>query len=481
MKLEFDHRGTIRTLAKNPKIAQQLKRGELTEAQARTKPWVLRFKVGDRERAFTLSCQDKQAIADAKDILNGRQNEPETFSKFVAALDAKRGLTVDALAKEWLELGLPDAKGRARAGKPAAALRAFTTAALRWWTGRRLNAVSRQTMNEFAAWRRQHTPRGQGDSSTDHELTTLSNLCQWAVGAGKLDANPFAKREKYRLAEDINKCHLHMPDDDQQLHAILKWLWADPANEVRIIAGAWLCFCTLSGLRPGEPATLQRVPPADKFPPNLDAAAPGLSYPMPDGTRRMKVARLKRGQNPAIILHPVLTDFLNVWTAWLALHRPLASSLSAGGEGRGEVALLFPLSNPDALNDQLDRACRALNLREMKPHGFGRAYYVRVRRSQGIDDAAIASELGQSTNGELIRSVYGAPKDPVGGQLHDWLPADAAGKSVPAAWHQLTPAGHVSGPVAPEPETDTKRDTDRDTSKFPKVGLGIGVGWPSRN
>jgi hypothetical protein len=55
---------------------------------------------------------------------------------------------------------------------------------------------------------------------------------------------------------------------------------------------------------------------------------------------------------------------------------------------------------------------------------FGRAFFVKVRRSQGADDATIVGELGQTTNGDLIRSVYGDPKDLHGGALFDWLPED---------------------------------------------------------
>jgi hypothetical protein len=69
----------------------------------------------------------------------------------------------------------------------------------------------------------------------------------------------------------------------------------------------------------------------------------------------------------------------------------------------------------------------------------GRAYYVKVRRSQSCDDSAIASDLGQTTNGELIRSTYGDPQDLVGGAFFDWLPADCA-----PAWNLLN---RVASPV----------------------------------
>jgi hypothetical protein len=71
----------------------------------------------------------------------------------------------------------------------------------------------------------------------------------------------------------------------------------------------------------------------------------------------------------------------------------------------------------------VSRASQALNLPHFKPHAM-RAFYVKVRRSQGEDDATIAGELGQITNGALIRSVYGDPSDLMGGNLFDWLPED---------------------------------------------------------
>ena len=54
-----------------------------------------------------------------------------------------------------------------------------------------------------------------------------------------------------------------------------------------------------------------------------------------------------------------------------------------------------------------------------------RAYYVRVRRSQGIDDATIAVELGQGSGPGLVVRTYGERLAILGGDgLYDWLPAD---------------------------------------------------------
>jgi hypothetical protein len=201
------------------------------------------------------------------------------------------------------------------------------------------------------------------------------------------------------------------------------------SDNKRVIVGAWQAFSGMTGLRPGEHKFLQRVPAATAFPSDLRAAPPGLIYPMPDGTRRMKVFRTKRGQNPAVLVHAALKDFLDHYLPWLAsyystlptpnlaLHKPLFPDLE--GEGK--------------LNAYLRRACVAVKLPKMKPHGFGRAYYVRVRRSQGIDDASISAELGQKSDGSLIRFVYGDPMYPVGGNLHNWVTENGV-----TAWQQLT-------------------------------------------
>jgi len=149
-------------------------------------------------------------------------------------------------------------------------------------------------------------------------------------------------------------------------------------------------------------------------------------FPDRAGQLRMKVQRLKHGQNPFVSLHPAAESFLSAWRSWLATAMP--------NETR-----LFPLGTDDqtTLNRALNIASTGLDLPHFKPHGFGRAFYVKVRRSQGTDDAAIAGELGQTTNGELIRSVYGDPQDLIGGQLFDWLPDDHA-----PAWSLLAVAEH---------------------------------------
>lgn len=447
LKITFNYLGVDRTLTKHPSIQQRLKQGTITEADAALQPWYLRFATGGRTRVFKLTgLGEAEAIRSAKDILRGRADRPSDFAAYLASLDAAKSLTIGQLAAEWIAAGLPFSQTRARSAAAAGNIRATLDRALAWWSTKHVTAITPRTHADFVVWRRQNlgntshdtTPgAGRGTRSADMELSALSCLCQWAVKLDKIKTNPFVPRETFLDRATIKHCHLSMPDNDDQLHRILRQLFTpeDPAYDLdRALAGAWFAFSALTGLRPGEHAKLLRLPAATAFPPDLRTAPYGLVYPMPDGTRRMKVFRLKHGQNPAVLIHPALDDFLKHYLAWLS------TTIHARSKQ------LFPGINRQ-INRHMANACRAAGtvadpIRHMKPHGFGRGYYVRVRRSQGIDDAAIAAELGQKTDGALIRDVYGDPLDPVGGNLHDWLPTPierSPGKpeTIPA-WHILT-------------------------------------------
>lgn len=438
-KLSFTHAGVNRTLAKHPVVQQQLRAGLITAEAALARPWYLRFDTAGKAKSFKLAAiRETEAIREAKDILKTRESRPNDFAAFLQAQAAQRGLTIGRLAEEWYAAGLPFSATRTRTTAAAGQLRGSVDRALDWWWDKVAAGIKPSTHAEYVVWRRQNT-RGThaGSRSADIELAALSCLCQWAVHTERLPQNPFENRERFTDPATINHCHNSMPANDDELHRVLSYFFApvqsdgspSPAAEKewrqRVVVGAWLAFTPLTGLRPGEHSALQRIPESSAFPADLRAAPHGLIYPLPDGTRRMKVLRTKHGQNPAVIIHPTLRDFLDHYLAWLAANIPqpadqLHTQLFPGIEGEGKI------------NAYLRRACVAAGVKAMKPHGFGRAYYVRVRRSQGIDDSSIAAELGQKSDGSLIRSVYGDPMDPVGGNLHDWLPANGL-----PAWHAL--------------------------------------------
>lgn len=404
MTLTFTHAGRTITLSKHPRVMAQLRAGQITDAQASATPWYLRMTIGGKRKVFSLTSNNKLAIADARDKLNGQVHQPDAFSAWCAARETRRSITLGDLAQQWIAAGCPHDDASARAVAAASRLADTIRRALDFWATIRVAGVTLKTMNEFAGHRRATARTGAtGDRTIDTQLSALSCLCEWAVLTERIEHNPFAKRKHFQDATTIAHCSDYMPDNDDQLHALLRWCWENREDES--IGGA-LAFMALSGLRPGEVHLLKNLPPWEQIPENLAALQPGQLYPMPDGTRRLAVARLKGGQNPAIVVHSALGDFLRTWKAT----RP------------ENQAMLFPCTQ-EHVAEAIAAAARALGLHEMHPHGM-RAYYVRVRRSQGADDAQIALELGHSSNGKLIRNVYGEPRDPIGGNLHDWQPAD---------------------------------------------------------
>lgn len=436
MKLSFTHRGIDYVLHKHPEVRQQLKSGTITEESARLRPWYLRASWRPT-KPFKLSADDAHAIRTAKDILKGHVDEPERFSAWVLEQDARRGVTLGALAVDWLAAGLPYSKTNPREPAAAARLRATLERALPWWTKIPARQAAKH-FEDFAGQRFGKMKYGNGRRTVDIELASLSSLCQWAVLTQRIEANPFEKRPKYVQDDDIVHCHRYMPDNDEQFHAILRHIFAS-ADPLDVIAGAWLAFGALTGLRPHEPGVLLRIPRVNQFPAHLESEPNGLIFPMPDGTTRMKVYRGKNGQNPTVTIHPVLEDLLRVYLPWLdrsSVLRPPSSDL-------------FPCPL-ERLRDALNVTTTALKLRKMKPHGFMRAYYTRVQKSAGKDAAIVAAELGQTTGGTLIRSVYGNPNDPFGGQLYDWAPAIIPPATAPDyAWNALLPqTGEISNIIA---------------------------------
>jgi hypothetical protein len=87
----------------------------------------------------------------------------------------------------------------------------------------------------------------------------------------------------------------------------------------------------------------------------------------------------------------------------------------------------------EALSHALRRICKNRE-RTIKPHG-NRAFYVTVRRSWGVPDNQIAYEIGHSSGGSTLESVYGGVPPHWGkgeGPKMNWLPTNAK-----PAWNVL--------------------------------------------
>lgn len=448
LRLSFEYQGQERTLCKTPKVQSAVRSGQMTEAAALLTPWYLRTTIKvdgqPRERLFQCAVDNEAAKVAARKVLKGQCDQPDEFTQFVKEREAKRAITLDELALEWKALQMPDERGKSRDERARHNLEQPLRRGLEYLGDKPAVTIEAGDMLDFAAaLKKKCIAKGQGKDGTraaDLSLSALSCLCSWAVVARKIKTNPFAVRPKFQDSDDVKHCSDAMPRSDEEWHSILRWFWsveykADNLTSkaeahkdtlrARVI-GAWLCWTGLVGLRPGEPAHLFRHPALTEPPSGEQKRAIpyGTIYPSHDAARRMKVFRTKNGQNPAVLLHPIAADFLTTWATWLDTH--IRRTTFAGPWFPNPADPTQPLFTPADKGFYvlrlIRRACQELKIPECQSKGFGRAFFVRVQRSQDEDDAAIALMLGQSSNGALVRSVYGDPDDIKGDKLFDWKP-----------------------------------------------------------
>ena len=422
MNPTFTHAGRTWTLFRHPATLQRHRRGELTDAELEHQPWYIRVLIDGSRRPVNLRTHlVPDAIRQAKAAL--RERHKPSFTALLEAARVRQAVTLDSLVAEWVTLGCPHANGEPRT--PAQRDRITTTLRipLTWWGSRGASSVRPRDMHDYLAHRRSTCRTGDtGERAVDLELAALSVCCQWAVATERLQANPFATRPRFRRAERVTSCHTYMPGSDDELHRLIGHLWSDPADLVSMVAGGHLLCSALTGLRPGEPGFLLRRTVASAE----GVRRPGAWYTIDqDGSpvTKLAVSRLKHGQNLAVVVRPALREFLEAWEAWLDAHLPTCQHLFPDPNTAGQP--LVPVGDSGrtgTLRHRLNAACSALGVGERHPHGM-RAFYVRVRRAMGMDDATIASELGQSGGEGLIRRTYGDPQDVRGDRAFDWLPS----------------------------------------------------------
>lgn len=398
-----------------------------------TRPFYLRPPSGhpSAKAWHCLGSADVRVAAQAARVfLDSWSGDTQRHQRAQAELAGPAKLTLSKLAEDWIAAGCPDRDERPR--KPAAAktLGEVLKRALPWWGHLGPATVRRDTMREYSRHRRnQARARGQtGDRAVDLELAALSCLCQWAVAICLIEANPFKDRPRFRRASDVEHCNTFRPATDEELHAILRWLWRADATPAQRVAGGHLTWCALTGQRPGEAGGLRVDGQVIG-----DRRPPGTRWTLKDGSERVAVVRLKNGINPAVRVHPVLAEFLTVWLAYRNGQWP-QSPWYFPDPADPTKPLVTADDSDTPLNRALGAATEALQLPARHPHAM-RAFYVRVRRADGVDDGTIAVELGQGSGPGLVVNTYGRCDDILGDGAFDWLPEDA-----PPAWALLSDA-----------------------------------------
>jgi integrase len=150
------------------------------------------------------------------------------------------------------------------------------------------------------------------------------------------------------------------------------------------------------------------------------------------------ISRSKGGVKPFCQIHPALKETLRWLKAWRNARHPespwfLPSSRKTNGAPRkNRVTGILPVALKSLTHALADAGKKVAGAKRTS-HGL-RAFYVTVRRSQGITDAQIADEIGDKSGASIITSTYGAvPPNWRGAAKLSWMP----GKGCKPAWESL--------------------------------------------
>ena len=339
-------------------------------------------------------------------IANGQEPYRETVEGTLAR-PPEAVKTVGDVIRRYQNDGFPDKHLLSRPESTRASEEQHCRALLPFWNSIEAKTVTTPACDTYRDWRLERITKGEGLRAIDCELNTLSAAFRYSQRRGLVTVNPLVGRPKYQPGSRVRHCREFMPADADELHEIVRELFKDRRSHVlgwQMLAEAY------SGLRGCEMLKWKANAKAGQF-----------GFVTPDG-KSMAVWRCKNQHfnNPYIHLHEGLTSMLKAHRKWHEKYYPDNEWFFPGRE-RGTNQ---PVTD-QALAHALWRICKK-RARRIRPHG-NRAFYVTVRRSWGVADNQIAYEVGHSSGGSTLESVYGGvpPHWRKGeGPKMDWLPAD---------------------------------------------------------
>jgi hypothetical protein len=231
--------------------------------------------------------------------------------------------------------------------------------------------------------------------------------------------NPLGdKRPKYGPKEkDVRHCYQTAPLSGDELHNLARHLFLARGHRSEVLAFQ-LLFEAMTGLRRGEAVQMR-----------WDATSRG-QFGFIERWKYLHVPREKGGVAPWVEIHPALKDLLLALKSWRDRRYPQSPWFfpSCYDEGRDPV-------EDGALGKALAKAAEVVAQARRTTHGL-RAFYVTVRRSQGVPDQIIACEIGHSTGGTtLVKAYGGVPKNwyMIDHPELSWMPS----ANQPPAWAVL--------------------------------------------
>jgi hypothetical protein len=250
-----------------------------------------------------------------------------------------------------------------------------------------------------------------GLRTVDLDLNCLCNAMNWSVRKTVLSTNSIAARARYYSSSDAIHCRDYSVASADELNTVAGALMSSRRSECLgwqvLIEGA-------TGLRSEETVALR-----------MDARQDEPGGLTPDGGS-LCVRRAKKSEkhNIYVQVHEGLRLVLEAHKIWHEHRYPLSpwylpgrdrkklAHIDKGGltKALGRLHRVYVNFRKDE-KDPKKFPSQPYLARKYTSHGVGRAFYVLMRRSQGIQDRQIAYELNQIGGVSTLEQVYGLPPE----------------------------------------------------------------------
>lgn len=346
-------------------------------------------------------------VADARDELAELRAQRGRIERGIERRpDDKSRWAVARVLQIYLDANCPDRQLHRRPPRTELEEKRRVKILMQFFRGQRVFDLSADMCLEYARWRFKRVSQNGADGrrTTDHELSTLAN----ALDFSGISTEPIRDRKKFYQASKARHCRDCAPESGDELHDMVERLLS--GNVRTQVLGWQALFEAFTGCRTNEVLRWR-----------MDASKRGEPGFIEDG-KWLWLHRSKRGVNPWVVLEnrPEMAALMAAHSEWHRINYPASP-------------WYFPSpGNPDrplriwALTARLGDMHRVGDLRrKITSHGL-RAFYVLVRRSQGIADGQISAEIGDRTIA-LIENTYGAlPANWQGGDAVSFMPRTKA-------------------------------------------------------
>lgn len=329
----------------------------------------------------------------------------EAIKEFATADYAAPAGNFASLAELYVASGCPDKKLKPRAEGFTVAEKQRVASLVSFFGTLPAADLRLDDCLRYHKWRVRSVRFGTGGRTVDKDLTTLSNVLNYAAARRLIPFN-YIRAGRPKFQENVRHSREVAPVSADVIHRLADEMFATVRTEVM---GWQLLFAMFTGCRTSELLRLR-----------LDAAndqQAGFIQWRVAGDGRLSLRRSKKGVRPFAIIGPDFAQMLDCFERWHAARFPKSPWYFPSPANSQQ-----PVNN-GALGHALTRITVQMALPHITPHGL-RSFYVTKRRSDGVADAVIAGEIGDKTV-SLMQSTYGdCPDNWTGGTALGWLPRE---------------------------------------------------------